>query len=469
MKIPFFLSLAAVAVAVLEPAAARADIAATRYVGHGITPVDAPGIRMVSAKVDIDWGEPGTLSAVFVMNNEAAQPTEVQLGFPVSLPEMFRKKDELDFTMTFDGVAIDRANVRQDSPAKDSFDLPTSTIWFHCQHLFPPGATTVKVETKLPATAAYHAPYREELFYCVQTGAAWKGTIGSEEIAIHFPRPLLPGEIVRCEPASGTVEGNTVRWRFENFKPEKRDHDIWLRFLDPDVMPVLADLRRQSAEDPGNLEKRLDLIKHLLALDFMRYSFPSPPEQMPEDEYRELLAMLRSDKDRARFQALFARGTDGCYREKDPDWTKHEDELTGMLSAVDYVPRNGRSAFLSEGRRRMAQLLKEHPHYADAWNIYLLHAIDLPGELSIYPFELEEIKTALRNCPDDPSIRLWDIASRLERRRQSKRSSSITRIDRQAFAKERQLRRELEKRGILDQHDSLIVRYRHGSKDYDFD
>lgn len=98
---------------------ARADIAATQYVGHGITPVDAPTIRMVSAKVDIVWGEPGTLSAVFVMNNESAEAAAVQLGFPVSLPTQFRHKDRLDFTMTFDGVPADRAAIQQAKPDEE--------------------------------------------------------------------------------------------------------------------------------------------------------------------------------------------------------------------------------------------------------------------------------------------------------------------------------------------------------------
>ena len=462
-----FLFLAA-AVVVSGSDAVHADLAATQYVGHGIMPVDALGIRMVSAKVDIDWGEPGTLSAVFVMNNEDAEASDVQVGFPVSLPAMFRNKKRLDFTMTFDGVPIDRASIRQDTPDKDQYDLPSSTIWFHCRHRFPPGATTVKVETRLPATAAYHSPHREDLFYCVQTGAAWKGTIGSEEIAIHFPRTLLPGEIIRCEPASGTVEGNTVRWRFENFKPKDRDHDIWLRFLNPDVLPILDDLRRQSAEDPGNLRKKFDLIKHLYALTPTRFSFPQPPEEMPKDEYQELLGMLRSDKDRARFDALYVQGPDGKYRQKNSDWTQDADEITSLLSAVDYVPRDDRSAFLTEGRTLMAQLLREHPHDADAWNLYLLQSIGYPGELPIYSFQLDRIKAALRNCPDDPLIRLWDTCGRLERRRQSVRSSAPTILDRRAFAKERQLRDLLEKRGVLNSRESFTVRYSHRSDDYYF-
>ena len=463
MKNALFLAIAAV---VGLGAAARADIAGTRYIGHGIAPVDAPTIRMVSAKVDIIWGEPGTLSAVFVMNNEAAEAADVQLGFPVSLPEQFRKKDGLDFTMAFDGVPIDRAAVRQDSSAQDEDDPRNATLWFHCQHRFPPGATTVEVKTGLPATAAYHIPYGEDITYCVQTGAGWKGRIGSEEIAIHFPAPVQPGQIIRSEPAGGIVEGDTVRWKFEDFEPEKRDHDIFLQFVEPDVFPILADLRREAVETPGDTHRELELIKHLLALSSPRFTLPFPPERIPVDEFREILAGLRSAADRAQFRTMFTRGKDGRYRQNNADWTQDAAEITSLLSAVNYVSRDQRTIFFLEGRDHLARFLKEHPHDPDAWNIYLLQSISGFCEEGIYPFQLERLKAALRNCPDDPALRQWDAAVKLQRRRESEHNRSITPTDRQFYGKKERLEDLLKKRGIIDQYGGFNVRYPLRAMDY---
>ena len=61
-------------------------------------------MRMVSAKVDIDWGTPCALSAVFVLENTTSKAVEVQLGFPLNLPDKFSDKDKLGFTMAFDDI-----------------------------------------------------------------------------------------------------------------------------------------------------------------------------------------------------------------------------------------------------------------------------------------------------------------------------------------------------------------------------
>ena len=459
--------LAVVAIAGSE-VVARADLAATQYVGHGIAPVDAPTIRMVSAKVDIVWGEPGTLSAVFVMNNEAAEAADVQLGFPVSLPEQFRNKEGLDFTMTFDGVPIDRAAVRQDTPAKNEYDERNATLWFHCQHRFPPDATTVEVKTKLPVSWGYHFPYSEDLFYCIQTGAGWKGRIGSEEVAIHFPDPVQPGQVLVAEPAGSIVEGDTVRWRFEDFEPKERDHDIHLQFVEPDVFPILADLRRESAEAPGDTHKELQLIKHLLALSSSRYTLPYPPNRIPPDEFREILDTLRSDRERAQFRTMFSRGKDGRYRQNSADWTQDAPEIVGPLSAGKYVPRQERTVFFLEGRDRLARFLEEHPHDADAWNLFLMHSIPAFCEWGVYPFQTEQIRRALRNCPDDPAVRLWDEVERLERRTEHEHSRSITPTAKRYFAKKEQLEETLRNRGVVDKHGGLAVRYPTRAADYYF-
>lgn len=464
MKSLLFAAAAAVAGSV---ATARADIAAVEHMGHGLIAIEAPTVRMVSAKVDITWGEPGRLSAVFVMDNESADAADVQLGFPVSLPVKFRRKGGLDFTMTFDGVPIDRTAVRQDTPAKDEHGSRNHTLWFHCRHRFHPGVTTVKVDTKLPATAAYRLPYRENLSYRIDTGAGWKGRIGWEEVAIHFPRPLRSEDIETSEPPGGVLDGNTVRWRFEDFEPDGHDHDISLQFLHPCVLPVLDDLRRQSAKAPHDLRKRLNLIRHLLGLCDPRRDYPYFSEEMLWQDWEEILAMLSSDEDRARFQKLFTWGPDGAFELTGAESNvegKVEEEVETMLSAIGYVQRWVRSTFLVEGRELLARFLKEHPHDANAWNIDLLHYVGFPGEVQFEPYQMERIRAALENCPTDSTIRLWDAYRRLYRQRlEMENFSGFTPLAYRLSAKERQLIEQLRRRGAYD------FRFEQRSYDYYFD
>jgi hypothetical protein len=213
------------------PATALADIAPTEYAGSAIVPVHAPGIRMVSAKVDIEWGIPCTLTAVFVMENTTPKPVEVLLGFPLNLPEKFIRKDVLGFSMSFDGIPSRPADITE--VGKPRINTPSDTTWYRCRHTFPPGKTKVTVTTKLPATLVYRTPNHECLTYCIETGASWEGTIGSEEVTIHFPGPVTSDQIIKATPAGYSVKGSTVRWEFKDFKPDGNDHDIHIEYLRP--------------------------------------------------------------------------------------------------------------------------------------------------------------------------------------------------------------------------------------------
>jgi hypothetical protein len=214
-----------------SPGRTFGDIAPTTYVGSAIVPVRAPGIRMVRATVDIAWGIPCTLTADFVMENTTAKPVEVLLGFPLNLPDALVKKDVLGFSMRFDDVPARPDEITE--VGKPRINTPADTTWYRCRHTFPPGPTRVTVETKLPASLVYRTQNHERLIYCIETGASWEGTIGAEEVTIHFPGPVTADQIVRATPGDYVVSGDTVRWEFKDFKPKGDDHDIRIEYLRP--------------------------------------------------------------------------------------------------------------------------------------------------------------------------------------------------------------------------------------------
>jgi hypothetical protein len=75
--------------------------------------------------------------------------------------------------------------------------------------------------------------FRESLFYCIQTGGNWAGTIGEEEVTIRFPHPIEKDQITGIAPAGYQVDGNCVRWRFVDFKPKGKEYDISLTYVRP--------------------------------------------------------------------------------------------------------------------------------------------------------------------------------------------------------------------------------------------
>ena len=90
-----------------------ADIAPTEFKGGGVVPVGASDIRLLSAKVDIDWGVPCALSAVFVVENESSQAIEVPLGFPMPLGLGSTPSDE--FAKKFNRTSSSHSTVSHSS------------------------------------------------------------------------------------------------------------------------------------------------------------------------------------------------------------------------------------------------------------------------------------------------------------------------------------------------------------------
>ncbi len=269
-----------------SPLLLRADIAPTEYVGYGISPVEARGVRMVSAKVDITWGQPCQLTAVFVMENQTALPVEIQLGFPMTDPKA-RAKLPSDLRFDFDGVSLKATSITVDSNPKNKPDYST---WFRCHHTFRPGTTTVNVKTSLPASLDYGFPFRERLFYCIETGGSWKDSIGSEEVAIHFPAPVTKEQIIEARPPNYQVEGKSVRWIFSNFEPRGGDHDIEITYLRPDVIATLAKIRAEVAHEPENPSLILKLVRNLVALGPHKGNAPYPPGNLTKSELNAVLS-----------------------------------------------------------------------------------------------------------------------------------------------------------------------------------
>ncbi|MDR2676176.1 MAG: hypothetical protein LBC18_15265 [Opitutaceae bacterium] len=81
MLLPFIKSFGAFFLAGLLFPSLCADIAPTTFVGSGIVPKDNGTIKMRSAKVDITWGAPCALKAVFEMENTTGSAQGVTVGF----------------------------------------------------------------------------------------------------------------------------------------------------------------------------------------------------------------------------------------------------------------------------------------------------------------------------------------------------------------------------------------------------
>lgn len=446
---------------------ALGDIAPTEYVGSTVIPVDISGIRMEDAKVDIVWGTPCKLTARFVLNNGTTNPTEVHLGFPMLIPKYQRgvEKSWPGFKIAFDGALSDASEVTTASLKERIPHYHEDDTWYRCRHTFQPGRTVVTIEAALPASLTYQVPYQERLFYCIQTGGKWDGTIGCEEVNVHFPAPVEPGQIVDARPSTFVIRGDVIQWRFLDFKPKGSEFDISLRYFRPDAFLILSDLRKRHAANPRDSALTVRLAKDLFVLGPMKGNLGFAPPDFAPVEFQGILSKINNPADRAFFSSSYVAGYDAflaglknpedrkvlsssyesnkaraatitdpeiranwarqLQRYKEDFWCldpygESQGELPGeiirILNSVDYKGFRSQFPAIEEAEDAIKRLLEAEPKNAEAWNVYLanyyrigFNAVGLFrwGNTRFYSRQITLIGRAHQECPQDAAINLW--------------------------------------------------------------
>jgi hypothetical protein len=291
----------------------------------------------------------------------------------------------------------------------DDIQDPDQYTWYRCRHTFAPGQTKVTVTTKFPASFTYSYEYRECLHYCIETGGAWDGTIGSEEVAIHFPNAIPPDRIYAAHPKDYTTHGGTVRWLFKDFKPQGKDHDIDIEYLRPDVIAAIAQARTELARDPADPGRVIKLAKELFALGPYKGYAPYAPDKLTPKELNDLAAKAHGT-DQALFKSFYALNGKGEYELSDDQWQKNDLEILRVLNAINYQPPDDQSPDVNEARDLMDRLLLAHPDNAEAWKVYLAnrYRFHFVGRGDVYyPDEVALITKAANLCPNDDCLQLW--------------------------------------------------------------
>lgn len=392
----------------------RGDISPTRFIGSGIAARTESSVRMEKATVEIVWGTPCSLSATFKMVNSSERPETIQVGFPMPGGEDTPAPTTApeDLAISFDGEA---AVVTPPSASNQDRDTRRDWVWYHCQHSFKPGSTTVVVRTSLRASLVYATPFRESLFYCIQTGGNWAGKIGAEEVTIRFPHPVEQGQITSASPSNYEVEDSSVRWRFANFKPAAKEFDIALTYIRPDVMRTLVNLRRELSVHPNSSAAAVKLAKHLLALGSAKSNSGFPPWKLSKDEHAAIAANITGAEEKRTFLEHYRATSDGQFEETSTEWTKERASLILILADAGYRDRASQSPMVLEAERLLKDTLSRDPHNAEAWNVYLASYWRFSfaavghwfGASCLSQAQAKTIESAAKNCPDDECIRLW--------------------------------------------------------------
>jgi len=287
--------------------------------------------------------------------------------------------------------------------------------WYYRKHKFSPGGTKVTVDSELKASQVYAAPYRERILYCIQTGGRWAGSIGNEQVVVRFPDAIQPNQIVEVEPKGHVIKGNEILWEFKNLEPVSDAHDIKVTYLRPDVMRVLARLRETVKKDPASTKPALELARHLLALGYAKSNCGFPPGQLSVAEYDDLKKQIAPAGSLKLFTQRYKKSKDGSYEEINSEWTDERVKMIQILADAGYRDEESKIWCIKEAEEILKDLLKRDAGNQEAWNVYLANYWRFSfaavghwfGATQFGKGQLEAIRKANRDCPDDKCIQLW--------------------------------------------------------------
>lgn len=242
------------------------SLPANLYVPYGtgttLAPVRTEDIAMVSERVLLEENPPANnfrASAVYTMRNESDRTIATHVAFPFRETRHDALRDRNFRVTVADARGVETQPsfevIRPNELEAAPYDFGAACVW---PVTWAPHET--KVITVEYTVGSIGMPYLFvegwKLSYIVNTGAFWKGPIGSAEFTFRFHSLGLVGSLPKPGRDPDTVyppysypdnveivSPTEVRWRFENWMPGE---DIWIgsmRWVGLNQNPSLLDIR----------------------------------------------------------------------------------------------------------------------------------------------------------------------------------------------------------------------------------
>ena len=307
------------------PSVALADMAPpANPPGTNLQPgTETTQVRMMAETVLIDVKNDTTpnslgsaaVTADFTMRNLGSNEESMAARFPISADNGFGKFPEIE------DIAI-MVNGRQTSYRRADYpDVryggKTLVPWAEFDVTFPPGQdVAIEVSYNLRGTGFPDEPY-VSYYYVLDTGAGWKGTIGSADITLRLPYPVELENFIWDETGfgytypGGKIKGNELRWHFEDFEPDPNgntNYDMEFSIVAPSTWQAVLIERENVANNPNDGEAWGRLAKAYKAIFFLHKGYRTDEAgknlyPLSVEAYEKCLALLPKD---AEWHAGFA-------------------------------------------------------------------------------------------------------------------------------------------------------------------
>lgn len=183
-------------------------------------------VRMVAETVQIDVRADNGLgtariTADFTMRNLGSADESMAVRFPITANDGFGNYPEIkELVIKVDGQQIPFRRANYPDIRYQDQDVP----WAEFNITFPVGED-VAIQVVYDLNGSGYMPFTA-FYYILETGAGWKDTIGSADVILRLPYPANTQNVIMNmqigwaeTPSSGVIEGNEVRWHFDDFEP----------------------------------------------------------------------------------------------------------------------------------------------------------------------------------------------------------------------------------------------------------
>jgi hypothetical protein len=194
------------------------------------------------------------VDAVFTMRNLGSASENMLVRFPLSFwngwDNGFGKFPEIaDLVVKVNGGKVDTERI---TTQNDSGIVSNPIPWAAFNVSFPPGQD-VKIEVIYTGGGATESPY-VSFRYILETGAGWKGTIGSVDFIVTLPYEANNLNVIFYEgtgfmstTAGAAVSGRQLRWHFDNLEPTAQNNFNVTLVLPPAWNKVLIEQENLKA------------------------------------------------------------------------------------------------------------------------------------------------------------------------------------------------------------------------------
>ncbi len=217
-------------------------------------------------------GYPGQAKteAIFMMRNLGSAQERMQVRFPLTFwnnsSDGFGGYPEIpDIQIQVNGKIVPTQRIDADFAPPAGGVAFQQMPWAAFDVSFPPGQDVI-ITVKYTTNGYGYAPYFA-LRYILETGAGWKGTIGTAEITVKLPYEANAKNVLLDEGSGfsqtspgAQLAGQEVRWNFEDLEPTS-EHNIEITLLQTsawqDVLDHIEYVRKypQDGEGWGQLGK----------------------------------------------------------------------------------------------------------------------------------------------------------------------------------------------------------------------